>query len=479
MEELIHGRALSKYRTFAAGIAADPAHAHVYLAEGPKLARPTPRNTRWTSGPRARAPRRTSVTADSPTEKAIWADVRLEVMRAAIVGIGGVGRILCQELAHSPEVQSLLLLDKIPVPRAILAGLRRHTDVAVRKLDAARTGAVARAIRGYDIVANTSLPRYNAAIMKGALAAGADYLDVSSTGPRRPGAPPGILKQLEMDPAFSGAGRTALLSMGLDPGMSNVMAREAANRLDRIDEIRIRSGGTVKIRNGHAYPRFVPLYSREAFFEDLRIRPTVWQDGRLIEHDPLSGGEDYEFPAPVGNQMAFLVAHEEVKTLPLFLGKPVARVDFKYAVNRDLALALQALENLDMFGSDKRIAVDHARVPFRAAFESVFPEPATIAQRVEGTKCLSVEVEGTRAGVRRIRRENIVFPHREAVRRRRTTAVYYLTGVAASIGVRLLERGVLPSPGVYPAESLDPADVFREWEAHDLPIVRLEFSAQS
>lgn len=407
------------------------------------------------------------------------ADRRLRVMRAAIVGIGGVGRILCRELAESPDVTSILLLDKLPVPKAILSALRRRTDVAVRRLDAARAGTVSRAIRGYDIVANTSVPTHNTAIMKGALAAGVDYLDVSSTGPRKPGGRPGILEQLEMDTAFADAGRTALLSMGLDPGMSNVMAREAADHLDRIDEIRIRSGGTVKIRNGHAYPRFVPLYSRGAFFEDIRIRPTVWQDGRLIEHELLSGGEDYKFPAPVGYQKTFLVAHEEVKTLPLYLGKPVGRVDFKYAVNQDLALALQALENLDMFGSDKRVAVDHTRVPFRAAFESVFPEPATIAQRVEGTKCLSVEVEGTRAGVRRILRENIVFPHREAVRRRRTTAVYYLTGVAASIGVRLLARGALPTPGVYPAESLDPAGVFAEWEAHDLPIVRVEFSAPS
>ncbi len=400
-------------------------------------------------------------------------------MRIAIVGVGGVGRILAAELADNREVTSLLLLDKAPLTKASVAGLRRKTEVAVRELDAARKGAVARAIRGYDVVVNTSHPMYNMTIMKAALEAGTDYLDVAATGPRRPGGRPGILEQLEMDTAFADAGRTALLSMGLDPGMSNVMAREAADHFDRIDEIRIRSGGTVRIRDGHAYPRFVPLYSREAFFEDIRIRPTIWEDGQLIEQELLSGVEEYEFPAPVGMQTTFLVAHEEVKTLPLYLGKPVGRVNFKYAVNPDLAHALQALENLELFDKNKTVAFEDQRIPFRDAFESVFPEPARVAQRLEGTKCLSVEVEGTRDGVRRLMRANIVFPHREAARRRRTTAVYYLTGTAAAIGVGLMERGILQTPGVYPAESLDPAEVFAEWTARNLPIARTEFLAST
>ena len=395
-------------------------------------------------------------------------------MRAAIVGVGGVGQILAQELAESGEVPSLLLIDKLPVPKATVAALRKHAEVDVLRLDASHTAPVARAIRGSDLVANTSLPSSNFAIMKAALKSGTDYMDVSSTGPLRPGGPPGILEQLRMHDAFADAGRTALLSMGLDPGISNVMAREAADHLDRIDAVRIRSGGTVTIRDGGAFPRFVPLYSKEAFFEDIRIRPTVWEDGRLIERDLLSGDEDYTFPAPVGTQKTFLVAHEEVKTIPLYLGKPVPRVDFKYAVNQDLAHALLALENLDLMGADRRVAIDHTRVPFRAAFESVFPEPATVAQRIEGTKSLTVEVDGDRGGRRLVLRANIAFPHGEAVRRRKTTAVYYLTGVAASIGVRLVLRRALPRPGVYSSESLPTEDVFALWEAHDLPIVRDE-----
>src|SRR5256712_5822388 len=117
---------------------------------------------------------------------------------------------------------------------------------------------------------------------------------------------------------------------------STAEARDPSRRLETIDKIRIRSGGTVRVRQRGPSPTFVPLYSREAFFSDVRIRPTVWQRGRLEARDLLSEEEEYTFPAPVGTQTTFLMAHAEVKTLPLYLGKPVRQVDLTYAINPDL-----------------------------------------------------------------------------------------------------------------------------------------------
>ncbi|HLQ42852.1 MAG TPA: hypothetical protein VK189_08395, partial [Thermoplasmata archaeon] len=143
------------------------------------------------------------------------------------------------------------------------------------------------------------------------------------------------------------------------------------------------------------------------------------------------------------------------------------------------AQALKALDNLGLFARDRTIPVDHGRIPFRAAFESAFPEPSSVAQNLVGTKCLSVDVEGTSHGVRKHLHENIALSHEEAARRLGTTAVYYLTGVAASIGIALMDRGALPSAGTYPAESLEPASVFAEWNARGLTIQRIERSASN
>jgi saccharopine dehydrogenase (NAD+, L-lysine forming) len=400
-------------------------------------------------------------------------------VKVALVGLGGVGRVLAHELSNDPRVSAIQIIDKVKITSRDVAPLRGRIGVDVKEFDAARGADLVRAIRGCDVVANTSVSGLNLALMKAALRVGADYLDVAATGPRKPGGLPGILEQLTFHDAFEKADRRALLSMGLDPGMSNVMAREASHRLETIDTIRIRSGGTVRVRHRRRSPAFIPLYSREAFFSDVRIRPTVWQRGRLEERDLLSEEEEYAFPDPVGTQKTFLMAHEEVKTLPLYLGKPVGQVDFKYAINPDLAQALKALENLGLFSRDRTIPVNHRRIPFRAAFESAFPEPSSVAQNLVGTKCLSVDVEGTSHGVRKHLHEDIALSHEEAARRLATTAVYYLTGVAASIGIALMDRGALPAAGTYPAESLEPASVFAEWNARGLPIQRIERSASN
>ncbi len=202
-------------------------------------------------------------------------------VRVGIVGVGGVGRTLAQELAANPGVSSLVLLDRLDEPLAAAKALLGRFPADSVRANAAHPASVARAIRSCDVVVNTSIPVYNLGVMDAALDAGADYLDVAGTGPRKPGGLPGILEQLDLHDRFRAAGGRALLSMGLDPGMSNVMAREAADRLDTVDEIRIRSGGTVSIRGHGRFPRFVPLYSRDAFFSDMRIRPSVWQAGQL------------------------------------------------------------------------------------------------------------------------------------------------------------------------------------------------------
>lgn len=397
-------------------------------------------------------------------------------MRVGIVGAGGVGMTLALELESNRAVSSLVLLDRSRKPLAAARALLGRVEADYVHGDAARKAVLMRAIRDCDVVVNASLPIRNLGIMSAALAAGVDYLDVAATGPLRPGGLPGILEQLRLHDQFRDAGRRALLSMGLDPGMSNVMAREASDRLDVVDEIRIRSGGTVSIRDHGRFPSFVPLYSRDAFFSDMRIRPTVWQAGQLEERELLSEEEEYDFPAPVGTQRTYLVAHEEVKTLPRFLGKPVRRVDFKYAINPDLANALKALENLGVLTDRHKISVDRRKVSFRSVFESVFPEPATVATRLTGTKCLTVDVLGLKGGVPKLIRENIALSHQEAARRRRTTAVYYLTAVAAAIGVDLLTRRGLPSAGVYPSEILDPGRVFEAWALRGLTIGREERS---
>jgi saccharopine dehydrogenase (NAD+, L-lysine-forming) len=391
-------------------------------------------------------------------------------MRVAILGIGGVGRTLVSELRSDARVDGLLLVDKMGERARVLAGMRGRVPIEAREIAVDSRPAIARAIRGYDVVVNATLPKFNDAIMSAALDAGVHYVDVAATGPVEPGGQWGILAQLDRADAFRSAGLTALLSMGLDPGMSNVLARALADELDSVDAVRIRSGGSAKLPGFGAFP----LYSREAFLSDVLIAPTVWADGRLQEREPMGEEESFEFPEPVGAQRVFLMSHEEVKTVPRFLGKPVGRVDFKYGLDPHLVRAVLSLEKLGFLEDGRVVRIGGQNVPFRRALIAAFPEPSALVLPLEGTKALAVEVEGERAGARKVLRADIAMAHSEANRRRSTTAVYYLTAAAAAIGAVLVGEGALPGPGVFTSETLPHDRVFAEWRARDLPLVRSE-----
>lgn len=389
-------------------------------------------------------------------------------MRVAILGAGGLGRTLVSELRSDPRVSELMVVDRVADRARVLAGLRERVPIEAHAVNVENVDLLRQTLRGFDVAVNATLPRYNLTIMRACLGARVSYLDTSAAGPSRPGGPMGIFEQLGLHDAFRSAGVTALPSMGMVPGVSNVLARDASGTFDRVEAIRIRNATTAKLPGFEDFP----LYSREAFLDDFLLRPTVWIDGRLEERDPMAEEESFDFPEPIGTRRTFLVSHEEVKTLPRFLGKPVGRVDFKYGLSPNLAHAILSLDRLGLFREDRTIRLGGVRVPFRKVFLSTFPEPSAILVSLEGAEAVSVEVEGTSGSTRIVQRRDVVFTHRDANRRRSTTAVGYLTAVGAAIGVAMIADKATPGAGVYPAETLDPARVFKEWTARDLPLTR-------
>src|SRR2546422_9316233 len=197
-----------------------------------------------------------------------------------------------------------------------------------------------------------------------------------------------------MGEAFKAAGLTALVSMGLDPGVSNVMARTAAERLDTVDAIRIRSGSVAALPG---YTSF-PLYSREVFLSDVLTPPTVWLDGGLQNRAPLSEPEEYPFPPPVGSQRTYLISHEEVKTLPKYLGKPIGRGDFKYVLEPHLVQAILSLDKLGLLADAHLIRIGNQMVSFRPAFLAAFPEPAALVLPLDGAQALTLPCQCRKAG---------------------------------------------------------------------------------
>ena len=368
-------------------------------------------------------------------------------------GAGLMGRIAVKDLAASDSVDQVVIADRdtsmahkvanlIPVGRSKVSVI--HTDVTDHKVLVAT-------LHGADAVLNAVHYYFNLNVMRACLKARTHYTDLG-------GLFHNTRKQLALHDEFAEAGLTAVLGMGSAPGVPNVQARYAADRLDTIEHIRIYDGILPPpgddIRFGYAIPTII---------DELIMPPMVFRDGEFVEEAPLAGKEDYWFTPPVGLLHCHLSLHSEVATLPVtFKGKGVRECFFKinywgmspeaFAKVKLLAdLGFASAEPVDVRGTpvkprDVLTVLLADRIPPLDAFVQ---EPA---DPTRWTKEIVTEVKGTQNDQELLYRLGTL------------TAVGSLpTGVAPSITAQWLAAGRVPGPGVFPPEAaIDPQPFFEE-----------------
>jgi hypothetical protein len=174
-------------------------------------------------------------------------------------------------------------------------------------LDASDPNAVARALDGVSVVVNAADYRLNVPVMRGALAAGANYLDLG-------GLYHVTSEQLGLDEEFRAAKLGALLGMGSAPGKTNLLTAAAAQRLGQAPRsLEIWAASRDPAAAEHPFPA---PYSVRTLLDELRLRPVVAEAGETREVEPLSGEAERELPAPVGRAKGIYTLHSELRTLP-------------------------------------------------------------------------------------------------------------------------------------------------------------------
>jgi len=381
-------------------------------------------------------------------------------MRVLLVGAGGVGSAAVGIASRRPFFEKWVVAD-YDIARATRAVSTVDDRFVAAKIDASSAEAVTALCREHRIthVLNAVDPRFVLPIFSGALAARAHYLDMamslSRPHPTRPYAECGVKlgdEQFAAAAQWRDAGRLALVGIGVEPGLSDVFARYAADTLfSTIDEIGVRDGANLVV-SGYD---FAPSFSIWTTIEECLNPPVVWDADRgWYTTEPFSEPEVFTFPDGIGPVECVNVEHEEVLLIPRWV--KAGRVTFKYGLGAEFIDVLRTLHKLGL-DSTQPVDVGGVRVAPRDVVAACLPDPAGLGDRMQGKTCAGTWVRGRDPGgaAREVYLYHVV-DNAWSMAEYGAQAVVWQTAINPVIALELLAAGTWKGTGVLGPEAFPP-----------------------
>jgi saccharopine dehydrogenase (NAD+, L-lysine-forming) len=393
-------------------------------------------------------------------------------VRILLVGAGGVGGAFAAIAARRDFFETIVVTD-YDLARAEKAAAIDDRFTAAQ-VDASSSESVEALVREHAIthVMNAVDPRFVMPVFTGAYAGGADYLDMamslSRPHPDAPYAETGVKlgdEQFALADEWVSAGRLALCGMGVEPGLSDVFARYAADHLfSEIDELGVRDGANLAVA-GHD---FAPSFSIWTTIEECLNPPVVWERDRgWFTTEPFSEPEVFDFPGGIGPVECVNVEHEEVLLMPRWV--QARRVTFKYGLGDEFVDVLRTLHKLGLDRTDK-VRVGGVEVSPRDVVAACLPDPATLGDTMTGSTCAGLQVTGTGTdGAPRSTYLYHVVDNEWSMREYGHQCVVWQTAVNPVVALELLAEGTWSGVGVLGPEAFDAVPFLDRLEAYGAP----------
>jgi saccharopine dehydrogenase-like NADP-dependent oxidoreductase len=390
----------------------------------------------------------------------------MSAMRVLLVGAGGVGTAITRIAARRRFLGHMVVADCDPArAEAAVAALGdARTRFTAARLDASDRAAVTALLAEHrcDVLLNATDPRFVMPLFEAALAAGAHYVDMAmSLSRRHPEAPYELCgtklgdAQFERAADWEEAGRLAVVGIGVEPGLSDVFARYAADELfDEIEEIGVRDGANLTVE-GYG---FAPSFSIWTTIEECLNPPVVYEADRgWFTTEPFSEPEVFDFPEGIGPVECVNVEHEEVLLVPRWID--AGRVTFKYGLGDEFINTLKVLHRLGLDRTEPvtvGTGTGRAEVSPRDVVAACLPDPATLGGRMHGKTCAGTWVKGTKDGAAREVYLYHVVDNQWSMKEYGSQAVVWQTAVNPVIALELMAAGTWSGAGVLGPEAFAP-----------------------
>jgi Saccharopine dehydrogenase NADP binding domain len=357
-------------------------------------------------------------------------------MRIFVLGAGATGSLLAELLLR--QGHTVWCGDRDPARARRFLG--EKSTIAVAEVNARNMLGIVRAARGCQLIVNASASVFNQIVMRAALRLRAHYLDLSSHLTRNPFK----AEQFAYAKRFEEKRRAALINTGAAPGLTNLLAKRAAEMLDEVHSVQIRLYESTESDDP------ISQWSPEVSFDEAISHPRVYRNGKFLMAKRFAELEKFRFPDPIGVANVVLAAQDEVATLPYTI--PMRNMDVKIGGNE--------FDRLRRWYKQGKLSKSRGIVRQR------FPQtssPRAIASLIRrgilqnARFSAAVLVTGVKRGRKEdehlVIRTDAIFPTLYQIRQqgRYTTPVAYATAHVAALFIKYFPR---ESAGVFAPEML-------------------------
>ena len=363
-------------------------------------------------------------------------------MRIVQLGCGICGLVCAEHLAKNPKVDELVLADtRLDGANALASRVKRDT-VSVKKVDGTDPNALKKLLKGKDIVVATMPWRLNRLAMEAAAKVGTNYVDFGmpfdSTGQEYD----------QYSKICNDAGIAALVGMGEEPGISDVLAMHGASKLDRADEAHIYDGDSATVEGLEFFSSWSPV----DLLDETSVPAAVFRDGKIEFIPPLSARQMYEFPSPLGRLPVYKTNHDETYFMPMGI-KTLRQASFNIGIDDNFANAAKLFRKWGLLSKDPT-DVRGVKVVPQHVVAAMLPRPESFSGKMKGHTCFVVEVIGQKKNKKTMVKLWTMMSHDEAYKLCKTNAGAYLVGTGGAVATEMLVDGEVKEKGIVIPEQL-------------------------
>ena len=362
-----------------------------------------------------------------------------------VLSLGGAGAV-CQhatrDLAQYSDYDEIVIGDYDIGAAERLAAEIGDQRLRILKVDAEDYRGLVKTFKDFDVILNGLPWKYDLTVTKACVEAGVSGLDVSTEE-----------NQWSYDTAAREKDIVFIPGMGATPGITNAMARHAADQLDVVDDIQINFAA---FRCPAPSPGLLVTFLWE--FHPAIEERVYYENGEFVWTGPFEGLRTVNFPGPIGEQEVCYIPHPETRTLRKNLRAKAVSVRGCFPPHA-MRLAKAMLES-GLYSEEKLTIKGIETTAFDMLYEILLALPESKETPLWAYGLL-VEVHGKKDG--RSRKHTLWNRHPSMEEWGGKAAYYKNIAIPLSIGVQMITRGDIKVRGVVaPEAALEPKTFFAE-----------------